>query len=574
MSSRTLCNIGTLLIGSLLCIVCPAQSFSNQAPANPILPNADPFITLHPVNGRYLLLATTGHNITIWSGKTIPTASSEAKVVFTPSDAMDQLWSPTLWQMAGHWWIYFTARQPSGEHAIYVLESDTSDPLGSYTFRGPLNLGRPAIDPSVLTLKGVNYLMYVTVDRGENAIQIVRLANPLQPSGPPSLIAEPEYPWEKGAGSSRTYPVDEGPTALYHDGKVFIVFSASDTASPLYCLGLLTFQGGDPLDRRNWKKSAQPVFSASVANNIFGPGRGTFGIAADGSEWLLYAAKSTDAPTAANRQTRAQHFTWNADGTPNFGTPIKDGPIAPAPALTQQSATPAAARLTYDVVTIKENKSQAYTTWLGYQEGDMLKMENANLITMLLAAFDLQDYLIEGVPPWGKSQHFDVQGKILDATPEQIKALTIEQRRAMLAAVLQQRFGLKTHWVTRDKPEYELIVAKNGSKLKESTELQTSSALNFDALDATRITTDDLTKGLAARLEKPVVNKTGLTGRYDIHLKWSVEGQSLNGAVVQDEGTVPSIFTAVKETLGLELKPTHGPAQVLVVDAAEPPTAN
>ena len=327
MSSRLRWNIRTLLIGSLLCIVCTAQGVSKQAPANPILPNADPFITLHPVNGRYLLLATTGHNITIWSGKTIPTATSEAKVVFTPSDGMDQLWSPTLWEMAGHWWIYFTARQPGGEHSIYVLESDTSDPLGSYTFRGPLSLGRPAIDPSLLTLEGVNYLMYVTVDRGENAIQIVRLESPLRPLGPSSLIAEPEYPWEKGAGSSRTYPVDEGPTALYHGGKVFIVFSASDTASPVYCLGLLSFQGGDPLDRTNWKKTAQPVFSASVANNIFGPGRGTFGIAADGSEWLLYAAKSTDAPTAANRQIRAQHFTWNPDGTPNFGSPIKDGPI-------------------------------------------------------------------------------------------------------------------------------------------------------------------------------------------------------------------------------------------------------
>jgi uncharacterized protein (TIGR03435 family) len=248
--------------------------------------------------------------------------------------------------------------------------------------------------------------------------------------------------------------------------------------------------------------------------------------------------------------------------------------LAPVCAVAQQSATPEAAPLKYDVVTVKENKSQDYVTRLGYTEGDMLKMENANLSTMLSAAFDLHDYMIEGVPAWGKSQHFDIQGKILDATPEQIKALTIEQRQAMLAAVLQQRFGLKTHWVTRDKPKYELIVARNGSKLKASTAKQESSGLNMNALDATRITTDDLSKDLAARLEKPVINKTGLTGRYDIQLKWSVEGQTLNGQDVQDGETAPSIFTAVKETLGLELKPTHGPVQVLVVDAAEPPTAN
>lgn len=252
--------------------------------------------------------------------------------------------------------------------------------------------------------------------------------------------------------------------------------------------------------------------------------------------------------------------------------------FAPAGAVAQQSVTPTVAPLAYDVVTVKENTSQANMILLGFRLGDMLKMENANLMVMLSAAFDVHDYLIEGVPAWGKSQHFDVQGKILDATPEQIKALTIEQRRAMLAAVLAavlaERFGLKTHWVTRDKPEYELVVSKGGAKLTESAEKQTSSALNFNALDATRITTEDLAQDLAARLEKPVVNKTGLSGRYDMHLKWSVEGQTLNGENAQDNETAPSIFTAVKEILGLELKATRGPVQVLVVDAAEPPGAN
>jgi GH43 family beta-xylosidase len=327
MSSHTLYRVSAVVLGGLLCAVCMGQPSSHPVPANPILANADPFITPHPVNGRYLLLATTGHNITVWSGRTIPTAASESTVVFRPADGLEQIWSPTLWQMAGRWWIYFTAQQPGGAHAIYVLESDTADALGSYTFRGPLDLGRPAIDPSILTLKGVNYLMYVSVDRGENAIQMVRMTSPMQPAGPSSVIAEPEYPWERGAGSTRTYPVDEGPTALYHEGKVFVVFSASDTASPLYCLGLLTYGGGDPLDRRSWKKSDRPVFSAAPANRIYGPGRGTFAYAADGSAWLLYAAKTTDAPGTSNRQTRAQRFTWNRDGTPNFGSPVEDGPI-------------------------------------------------------------------------------------------------------------------------------------------------------------------------------------------------------------------------------------------------------
>jgi len=313
-----------------------AQNSPDNPAQNPILPNADPFITLHPVAGKYLLLATTGHTITLWSGPTIPTAASASKILFTPPEAagkptLTELWSPTLWKIGSRWWIYFTARTPTEPHGIYALESDTADPLGTYTFRGALALGHPAIDPSLLTLHGINYLMYVSLDGGENAIRIVRLATPTQPTGPAPLIAEPEYPWEKGAGTSKTYPVNEGPTALYHAGKTFIVYSASDTASPAYCLGLLTLTGTvkdpDPLDRHNWTKTPHPVFEASPANSIYGPGRGTFAHAPNGTDWLLYAAKRTDDPTPAHRETRAQPFTWLPDGSPNFGSPQKDGPI-------------------------------------------------------------------------------------------------------------------------------------------------------------------------------------------------------------------------------------------------------
>lgn len=284
---------------------------SAQGASNPILPNADPFITLNAVQGRYLLLATAGRNITIWSGPTVQTAATKAKVVFSPTDGLTQIWSPTIWKMGTKWWIYFTARAPGKEHTIYVLESETSDPLGNYISRGALDLGRPAIDPSLLTVRGVNYLMYVTVDRGENAIYM-----------------EPTYAWEKGAGGTRNYPVNEGPTALYHKGHTFIVYSGSDTASPKYCLGILSFKSGDPLDKNNWTKTDHPVFEASPENGIYGPGRGTFAHSSDGSNWLVYAAKSTDAPTAADRQTRAQRFTWNTDATPNFGIPLKDNEVS------------------------------------------------------------------------------------------------------------------------------------------------------------------------------------------------------------------------------------------------------
>lgn len=300
-----------------------------QAVSNPILPNADPFITPEPVNGRYLLLATPEHDLTIWSGPTIPTAASKATVIYHPQ-GLREVWSPTLWHEQGRWWVYFTARERGKEHAIYALQSNTADPLGSYSFEGELKLDRPAIDPSLLIVKGVSYLMYVTVDRGENEIHLVRMAGPMQPTGPSSLLAMPLYPWEKGAGSGQNWPIVEGPTALYHDRKTFIVYSGSETRSPMYCLGLLRLRHGDPLDPGHWARSTQPSFSASPANDIYGPGRGTFAHAADGTDWLLYAARNNDRPTPEGRYTRAQRFGWKHDGEPDFGVPPKDGPIPDA----------------------------------------------------------------------------------------------------------------------------------------------------------------------------------------------------------------------------------------------------
>lgn len=317
---------------SLSIVVAFASSISGFGQvANPVLPHPDPFITYKAVtsDGRYVMTATTGTNITLWSGQSPATAAANPQIVFSAVKGMTQIWSPTLWQIDGHWWIYFTAMMPGEEHAIFVLESDSSEVLGSYTYKGKLETGRPSIDPSLLEVNGARYLMYVTVDRGENAIWFRKLKGAMQFEGEAVLIAEPQYPWEKGEGSTKNYPVNEGPTALYHGGRTFVVYSGSDTASPRYCLGLLTLVGKNVMERSSWKKTSHPVFQWSPEHKIFGPGRGTFAQAKDGSDWLFYAAKSTDDPTPARRATRAQRFHWNADGTPNFGEPLGDGPVNP-----------------------------------------------------------------------------------------------------------------------------------------------------------------------------------------------------------------------------------------------------
>lgn len=298
--------------------------------SNPIVANADPFITRE--GGHYLLLATTGANITLWAAPRMNDLRHGAHVLWTP-DATDplertltQIWSPTLWQFGDRWIVYFTATTDGGNpgHAIFALRSEGSDPLGPYRFAGRVETGMASIDPSVLRVGHESYLMFVSVT-GQNRIWMAPLADGLRLAAPAKLLVSPDQPWEKHGGA-----IVEGPTALYHDGRIWIVYSASHTASPAYCLGLLGYSGrGEVTDAANWTKSG-PVFEQSPARRVYGPGRGTFTTSPDGREnWLLYAAKTSPEFTGRGRTTRAQRFQYDATGRPVFGSPVAlDSPVA------------------------------------------------------------------------------------------------------------------------------------------------------------------------------------------------------------------------------------------------------
>lgn len=298
---------------------------------NPISTFADPFITLY--NGSYYLTGTdTGSSIEIQYNSRLENIGENTTTIWDPlpDEPQYQVWSPSMflldYQGKQHWFIYFTASSDNTNeaHRIYVLQSDGSNPLGPYTFKGQLKGtdDTTAIDPSVLHLNGKLYMMYV-LEKGTNATYIAQMSDPLTISGQPQLLIDPDQPWEAGDGVQSNYPVAEGPEALYHDGKTFIVYSGSNTANYNYCLGLLTYDGsGDPLQQSSWTKTG-PVFQYSRANGVFGPGRAVFTTSPDGKQsWMVYHAKITDDFTANGRATRAQQFTWKADGTPDFGVPV------------------------------------------------------------------------------------------------------------------------------------------------------------------------------------------------------------------------------------------------------------
>ncbi|MET0300564.1 MAG: family 43 glycosylhydrolase, partial [Flavitalea sp.] len=100
-----------------------------------------------------------------------------------------------------------------------------------------------------------------------------------------------------------------------------------------YSLGMLKFEGSDPMDATAWKKHEKPLFVASPENEVYAPGHNSFFKSPDGKEnWILYHANSAPGQgCGGKRSPRAQKFTWGADGTPVFGTPLKTGTSIAAP---------------------------------------------------------------------------------------------------------------------------------------------------------------------------------------------------------------------------------------------------
>ncbi len=309
--------------------------------ANPIKVNGpDPWLKYH--DGYYYLATTTWNNtVTMRRSRTLDGLAGAADTVLftlTRPNGAGTMWAPEFHLLDGpngrRWYLYYVAgRQPFdlGSQRIHVLESAGTDPMGPYTFKADL-LDPTAdntweLDPSIMQLNGKLYLLG-TYYNGAQPNFIRELSNPWTAAGTRRLLSTPTYGWETSGGA-----VNEGAEVLQRNGRTFIIFSASHCSTPDYKLGMLTWNGGDPLNSSSWVKSPQPVFQRSDANRVFGPGHNGFFTSPDGTEdWIVYHANSSASGGCdMNRSTRAQKFTWNADGTPNFGTPVATGVRLPAP---------------------------------------------------------------------------------------------------------------------------------------------------------------------------------------------------------------------------------------------------
>jgi len=334
----------SIVILSLMFVVVQAQSDEGEPGqmTNQLNPygGADPWIQYY--DGYYYLATTTWRSELIMSRSEtlagLKTATPVQIYAETDPSRCCNMWAPEFYLLEGedgnlHWYYYYSAGTSGtlDNQRTHVIESEGTDPMGPYHYKGrifdPVN-DVWMIDGSILELEDELYFLFSSWVGAYQSVFIAPMSNPWTISGARVLLSQPTYDWEQSGAN-----VNEAPVALYHDDDVFIIFSASSCSTPDYKLGILTYNGGDPLSPTSWDKSPDPVFQRSDENGVFGPAHNGFFTSPDGTEnWIVYHANdSTSGGCDDGRTTRVQQFTWNEDGTPDFGEPISPGIVISAP---------------------------------------------------------------------------------------------------------------------------------------------------------------------------------------------------------------------------------------------------
>ena len=254
------------------------------------------------------------------------------------------IWAPEIHRVDGRWYIYYAAAPdeevtvdaPGADdtfnHRVFVLENASDDPFtGEWVERGQVDTGWESF-----VLGGDQYLVWAQQHpdvRGHSNLYIARMADPWTLATPAVMLSRPEFDWEV-----RGFWVNEGPSVLVREGRVFLTYSGAATGID-YAMGLLTASADDDLlDPASWTKSPDPVFVSDPAAGQYGPGHNSFTETPDGDAVLVYHARTYTEITGdplrdPNRHARAQILPFDADGNPVWGTPVPD--TRPTPTTTE-----------------------------------------------------------------------------------------------------------------------------------------------------------------------------------------------------------------------------------------------
>lgn len=231
----------------------------------------------------------------------------------------------------------------------------------------------------------------------------------------------------------------------------------------------------------------------------------------------------------------------------------------------------------FEVASIKPSNSADRRPMFNVSGGRFTAV-NVTVKSLIKVAYGIKDFQISGGPGWAGSDLFDI-------TANAESPAHMDQFALMLQSLLAERFQLIIRHETREMPVFALVIAKNGPKLTEASQ---SAAPVFKIrrglLAAPKANLAELAYQLSNFLGQSVLDKTGLTGKYDLKLEWAPDENQVamfsamgvpegNGAPSPD-WPGPSLFTALEEQLGLKLESEKGPVEILAIERIEKPSAN
>lgn len=249
--------------------------------------------------------------------------------------------------------------------------------------------------------------------------------------------------------------------------------------------------------------------------------------------------------------------------------------VSTAPIPAQSAATPSRP-LQWDVISVKATPPDSCTGGrggVGYLP-DGLTAGCVPLLFLVENAYRLMDgSRIIGLPEWARdSQLYSIEARVSGEDVAAYSKLSRDDKFRMLQPVLAERFHMKAHMEPREMPAYALVIARGGPKLKEPAPDEPSSSQFGAPTGQVRWANSSLTNLtwlLSREVGRPVVDKTGLTGKYDFTLEYAPAARA--GA---EDAARPSVFTALEEQLGLKLLPAKEPVEMLVIDSIQQPAAN
>ncbi len=312
-------------------------------PVNPLVKQrADAQVFRHDDGFYYLTGSVPEYDrLVLRRSKTIAGLTTATEAVLWRHEASGPrsgfLWAPELHQIDGKWIMYFAAGPSGGGDDVfrirtYAVICDGTDPMtGKWSLLGELQTPWDSfnLDSTVFTHKGVRYMAWAQREQGietNSNLYIAKLESPLK-LGKVTRLTVPTLDWEV-----RGYKVAEAPAILHRNGRLFMTYSASATDAR-YCLGMLSAdENADLLDANSWTKSPQPVFVTNSATSVYGPGHNSFTVDEKGRDILVYHGRDYEAIQGdplfnPDRHTRIQRLYYTADGTPDFGVPVGNGPL-------------------------------------------------------------------------------------------------------------------------------------------------------------------------------------------------------------------------------------------------------